>query len=157
MTLHHFALVGVSLMALAILAAWMFVVSKRHFVTRILGCIVALGLAIGVWSNVTAMLGYAVADHLPIGRLQLVGMVDDVGNGKIYLWVKTPDGPRAFVVPYEQGLAGDLIAGLKRAHADGSRVMVDIGGGDQKSGIKDKNTHGQKFHVILVPGIPPKE
>jgi len=173
----HFAYAGAALIALALLAAWMFIVSRRHLVTRIGGCIVALVLAFTAWANVTAMLGYAVSEP-PEGKVQIVSIIDDAPHGLIYLWVKAADGPRAYVVPYSEGLAGGLMKGMKQARESGGRMMLEMqngngtggsgqaitqgvgtdraGAGHGVAGLGGGHGGGQNFSIVIEGALPPK-
>lgn len=174
----HFAYVGASLIALALLASWMFIVSRRHVVTRVFGCTIAVVLALVAWINVTAMLGYAVSAP-PEGKVQIVSFIDDAPHGQIYLWVRATDGPRAYVVPYSEGLASGLMNGMKQAREQGGRMMLEMQNGDGAAGGGQgavihgaKGSHqssdghgvsglggahgGQQFHIVIEAALPPK-
>lgn len=153
--IYHFAYIGVALIGLALIASWMFIVSRRHVLTRVIGCGAAMILALCVWTNITAILGYAVPAQ-PAGKVQVVAFVDDHIHGKIYLWLREADGPRAYVVPYSEGLANGLIQAKKQA-SDGSRIMLaPDGNGRAVSRLKGGDHDGQRFHVEIEPTLPPK-
>jgi hypothetical protein len=169
----HFAYVGAALIALALLAAWMFVVSRRHVVVRICGATIAVVLAAASWINITAMLGYAV-DAEPSSKVQIIGFLPDVSHDKIYLWVREPDGPRAYVVIYAEGLANGLIKGQQEVQGSGGamRMMLSFNGkkptgerGAQRHGSGSGNAitnlsaddpNGNHFHIDVESSLPPK-
>lgn len=163
----HYAYVGSSLVALALLAGWMFVVSRRAVWMRVIGAAFALALAFVAWHNINAMLGYAV-DQQPTGEVELVGMVDDRTNGFIYIWVKAGlDGPRAYRLPYSEGLAKSLLdAQEKSKEQGGAHIKVKFKG--KAKGGKPGNTGAGRdkglgkdesapVTVRVVPLLPAKD
>jgi hypothetical protein len=145
----HFAYVGAALIALALLAAWMFVVSRRHLIVRLGGAILAVVLSLSIWINVNSILGYAVAE-MPRGNLQqIVGMMIDAGKGKIWLWIKTSDGPRAYVVPFDDQLAADLVAARNRMQNGDGMMFMNLN-------EPDAQQH-EHINITVVPSLPKKE
>lgn len=166
-----FAYVGVLLAIWALISGWMFVVSQRPLLERILGAGVVLACAVGIWLNFITLLGYPVQQWPHKG--QLAGMVDDRSGGWIYLWVRNNGEPRAFRVPYSDELAKDLIAAqMKLQQAGGGRIDINDLGEDGAGNGKAKqgrgrndhgvsklhgSDHGSHLHFIVIPALPPKD
>lgn len=161
----HFAYIGASLIGLALIAAWMFVVSRRPVLYRVAGATLALWLAFTAWSNVNAMMGYAISGE-PSIEVELVGMVDDRQHGFIYLWVKEPEGLRAYKIVYSEQLAKSLMKAASDAEGQhgGAKIRIKFnsngkssgqGGFGQQSGLGHDDS--QPVTITVVPLLPPKD
>ena len=89
---QHYIAFGITLAALCILVAWMFITSKVSVWTRVSASAVAVCLALCMWWQVTAFLGYATTSQPSDGAVILSFAVL---KPVIYLWVMEPAGRAA--------------------------------------------------------------
>jgi hypothetical protein len=112
---QHYIAFGITLAALCILVAWMFITSKVSVWTRVSASAVAVCLALCMWWQVTAFLGYATTSQPSDGAVILSFAVL---KPVIYLWVMEPAGPRGYILAYRKARAEALFEHMHRAQED---------------------------------------
>lgn len=165
--------IGAMLSAICLIVAWMFITSRHHYTIKMVASVIAVALAIGIWTQSTALIGFPVHGLPPDGSVVLALQVD---SSEIAFWI---DGrpPRSYVIPYDPELAKKLQSSQDQARATGGRMIFHIDGksGGNGSGGKDANGgqsgqggrspggNGTRFednsprvHIDVVPAMPDK-
>jgi hypothetical protein len=171
MILIGYTYIGLMLAAMAVVSAWMFVSSKHPVTLRVIAASIVAVLAVTVWLNVTAVLGFAINGVPPDGAV-VYSIVDAKREGSIYLWIADKSGPRGYRLPYSEGLARDLLRGEHDAQDNGGLMILHIhkkgtgkpgGGGNSDQEIKDGKNPGVPIaggdwsvEIDVVPLLPPK-
>ena len=103
-------LFGILLVVFGILAGWMFIAARMHFIVRILASAVAVVLAFWLWHASSGIQGYAVSGAPPAGIVVYYAVLDPA-HGHIYIWAGSP--PRAFQIPYSRKLAERMLTAIQ--------------------------------------------
>lgn len=117
-----------------------------------LASMVLLLSALGASAAVSRTLGFAMPiewEMFPPGELELAAPpVFDEGTA-IYLWVKTPDGPKAYRAPWSLEAAKQLFAAQREAEASGTGVRIE--------GMFDEQDGELVAHSIPPAALPLKQ
>ena len=97
--MSSYLVIGTDLAVMALLASWMFVTSRTHYLFRACAAVIIVGLSVHLWMSANALRGYAVPG-LPPDRSEILGFVLKPEHMEIYFWVVDHDLPRSFVTPY---------------------------------------------------------
>jgi hypothetical protein len=134
---QSFVIFGVTLAIFSILVAWMFISSRVRPLTRVLASVVAVSLAVLMWVQVTAFIGYATTDEPPDGSVILWFYVK---RPVIYIWALDEGGPRGFIIGYKAKKAELLFKARDVAMLNGGALIFHHrgpGDGDDVVSVTD--------------------
>lgn len=161
-----------SLAMVVLLAGWMFVSSRVHYLIKIACATVVVVWALILWPLSTELLGYPINDIPPDGS-EIVGILFDQPRDHLFLWIITNKGPRGYALPYDETLAKLLQQAQERARQGNGRLIWHIGGDGHGFGFGfgipgvGNNGHGggtgirrdehlPNVIIDVVPVLPPK-
>lgn len=163
---HSYFPIGAMLAAFALMVGFMFITSRVSVAIRAGAAALAAGLAIAVWLNAMALMGYAVAAYPKDSGIVMSVMPDRV-HGFVYAWVLQADGPRAYQMPFTSSEGQKLLEAMKKAGPGG---IVTIRGARDGKGDKAGNVKGghavndmsggdpaASIEINVVPLLPPKD
>lgn len=159
--------IGVMLTTICLIAAWMFVTSRQHYTIKMVAAVIAVVLAIGIWSKSTALIGYPVNDFPPDGSVVLALETD---NSEIAFWIEGKP-PRSYAIPYDPDLARAMQKAQDEARNINGRMIFHRNmksggkrkGGDGQAGGGQAAGDGTRFqdnsqpvYIDVVPAMPDK-
>lgn len=154
---HYFAFGG-SVAAFSLLIAWMFISSRVAVWVRAVIAVVAVTLALVVWLQVTALLGYAVNGE-PRDGSRLIAFV--LARPLIYLWALEDWVPRSYVIPYGEGAAKELFDAQREAARSNGRMVYHrhgapgVGIGRAVTDLRD--TKEARQPMVTVESVLPEK
>jgi hypothetical protein len=114
--MNTYLYLGGLLTAICLLAGGMFISAKVHYLVKVALAAFVVALSVYAWSVAVAVLGYPVNGYPQDGSIMLSVGIDKKQNA-IYFWIREKDGPRAYKVPYSEGLGQQLAEAQAKAAA----------------------------------------
>ncbi len=155
-----YPVIGIDLAVMALLAGWMFVTSRTHYLVRAGAAIAIVVMSAHIWVSANALRGYAVPG-LPKDGDGLIGFALRQETDQIYFWIDDQKGPRVYVVPYTKELAKMLASAEDEAVSGNGRIVFRLKKGtttDDGEGNNIKYDDNQVHPEIdVVPLLPRKK
>lgn len=154
--MNDYTFVGALMCSLFLLAGYMFLASRAHYLIKI---VLATALVLGAIYTGNAALnlyGYPVR-ALPGDGVIVLALDVDPERNLIALWVEQQSMPRSYAVAYDPVLARKLLDAQARARETHSIMVLHwtSGHGGRLSLFKDDS--GNNLNIDVVSAIPNKE
>ena len=162
---------GVLLAGAMVMSAWIARTAAAPFALKLVIPALLVFLACYTPLKVNSLLGFPVVasnESLP-ARGQLIGFVAHDAQGRVDLWLRSEDEPRAFNIPLTKQMK-ELLRMAQNAMQHGKSVMLVKGGKGKGGGQGGKNGSGKgqgdqfgigddphDFTLDFTDDLPPKE
>lgn len=150
---------GIMLTAICLLAGWMVIAARVHYLVKMVSATVAVVLAIGIWTKSAALIGYPV--HSPPADGSVVNAIQ-IDDTEIAFWIAGVP-PRSYVIPFDPDLARRLKAASDFAAQTGGKMIFHLHGQPGHPPAGKPHAGGTRFEdnsppisIQVVPAIPEK-
>ena len=157
--MKDYAIIGMLLSGMSLLAAYMYLASRVHYLIKIALAAATVALAIYTSFAMQDLYGYPVS-AIPKDGSEIVALLIDKPNNVIAFWVEESNQPRGYAVPYDPVLARLLLDAEARAHDAQGKMILRLHshsrhGDGLLSPFDDNSQYGVSIDV--VGKLPPKE
>lgn len=155
--MKDYAIIGMLLSGMGLLAAYMYLASRVHYLIKITLAITVVVLAVYTSWAMQDLYGYPVPSVPRDGSVILALDIDKPHN-VIAFWVEEEHQPRSYAVPYDPALARMLLDAAARAHDAHGRMVFHLHGGDRHGFFGFfEDTSELDINIDVVGTLPPKE
>jgi hypothetical protein len=154
--MNDYIFVGALMCGLFLLAGYMFLASRAHYLIKILLATALVLGAIYTGNAALSLYGYPVR-ALPGDGVVVLALDVDQEKNLIALWVEEKAMPRSYAVAYDPALARKLLDAQARARETHSFMVLHwtTGGGGERSLFGDDS--GNNLNIDVVSAIPNKD